>query len=112
EIIPGSRPTAAQMTGDAGLASLEGVLARNDDQFKSRLIAQREQQVQAQLAALDDVQNSGSPSAVPDYFNTRMRQLEEQADALQEAATRDARRAADELGPERSANEVGAQARA
>lgn len=112
EIIPGSRPTAAQMTGDAGLASLEGVLARNDDQFKSRLIAQREQQVQAQLAALDDVQNSGSPSAVADYLNTRMRQLEEQADALQEAAARDARRAVDELGPERSANEVGAQARA
>lgn len=111
EIVPGARPTSAQATGDVGLHTLERVLARSGDaDFKDRLLKQREAQAQAQLEALDNVQASGSPSAVADYLNARMRDLEDQADQLSNEVRGKATKALDDLGDSPAA-EIGARAR-
>ena len=80
EIVPGSTPTTFQATGDMGLGQLERASrTANPAEFNTR----RAEQNQARLAALEDVQRTGSPEAVADHLRSVMRsdiaQLEQDA---------------------------------
>lgn len=110
EIVPGSRPTAFQATGDIGLGSLERALARGDDEFKRKLIERIEKQNEARVSALDAIQDSGNPALVADFFRGRMRELEDTASELYSVAEKRAKGDYEGLG-ERPAGEIGEQAR-
>ena len=66
EIVPGSRPTTGQLTGDLGALSLERELAtKQPDLAKSNLFGTgSQQQNAARTTALDAIQPTGAPEAV------------------------------------------------
>lgn len=61
---PDARPTAAQATGDPGLALLEESLARGDASFRAKISDQAKSALRAQQALIGALQNIGSPVAL------------------------------------------------
>lgn len=110
ELVPGSKPTAFQASGDVGLGSLERALARGDDKFKAALLDRVDQQNQARVAALEGIEESGDIGAAVQFFRDRMRTLEDHADTLYDRAEAAARGEYDALG-NRPAGEIGEAAR-
>jgi hypothetical protein len=110
ELVPGSRPTAGQASGDRGLLSFERALARNDQQFKAALLDRVEEQNAARVAALDNIEATGDIGAAVQFFRDRMRTLEQHADTLYNRAEAAAKGEYDALG-DRSATDIGEQAR-
>lgn len=61
---PDARPTAAQATGDPGLALLEESLARGDASFRAKISDQARSALRAQQALIGALKNIGSPVAL------------------------------------------------
>lgn len=61
---PDARPTAAQATGDPGLALLEESLARGDASFRAKSTDQARSALRAQQALIGALSNIGSPVAL------------------------------------------------
>lgn len=61
---PEARPTAAQATGDPGLALLEQSLARGDAAFSAKISEQARSALRAQQALIGALSNVGSPVAL------------------------------------------------
>lgn len=90
EIVPGSKPTTGQLTGDLGALSLERELAtRQPDLYKSNEFGTgAEQQNAAQSAALKSLQPVGAPGAVAQTVRDQLAAIDKAHDAAVEAATR------------------------
>lgn len=112
ELVPGSRPTAAKASADAGIGSFENALARNDDAFKAKLLQRQQENAAARVAPVHDIAEAQQPSAASDYFHSRMRELEQRADDLynQHQSIADAEREA--VGAGAPAADVGQRGRA
>lgn len=112
ELVPGSRPTAAKASADAGIGSFENALARNDDAFKAKLLQRQQENAAARVAPVHDIAEAQQPSAASDYFHSRMRELEQRADDLynQHQSIADAEREA--VGTGAPAADVGQRGRA
>lgn len=77
ELVPGSRPTTFQQTGDMGLGQLERVnRTANPDDFMVRDATQNT----ARRAALEGVQPLGNPSEVATHFRTLRNVLDSQTE--------------------------------
>lgn len=59
-----ARPTAAQATGDPGLALLEESLARGDASFRAKISDQAKSALRAQQALIGALRSIGSPAAL------------------------------------------------
>ncbi len=94
EIVPGSKPTTFQATGDMGLGSLE-----------------RESQTKFP-AELDKLQQSGDPADFVDYVKGQMRWLDGETANDVTSATRVAQQRAERVGGARTPDEYGADLRA
>jgi len=78
ELVPGSRPTTFQSTGDMGLGSLERVAQTRDPAaFQQR----RADQNAARLDALNNIQSAGHPEAVANTVRTRLAEIDTQTNA-------------------------------
>jgi len=78
DLVPGSRPTTFQATGDMGLGSLERVAQTRDPAaFQQR----RADQNAARLDALNNIQSSGHPEAVANTVRTRLADIDTQTNA-------------------------------
>lgn len=74
ELVPGSRPTTYQHTGDLGLGQLERVSeARNQQLFQQR----RAEQNSARLQAIENIQRTGSPQDVSEHLRDALRSFDE-----------------------------------
>ena len=70
QLVPGSKPTTFQASGDMGLGSLErGMAAKYPAEFMQR----RAEQNTARLQALQNIQDIGEPTAVAEHFRNLMR---------------------------------------
>lgn len=77
ELVPGSRPTTFQQTGDMGLGQLERVTrTQNPDDFMVRDATQNT----ARRAALEGTQPLGNPSEVATHFRTLRNVLDSQTE--------------------------------
>lgn len=86
EVIPGSKPTVFQQTGDLGIGKLERAAATRDPE---EFIARRGEQNAARLDALENVQRTGSPEDVADFVRSEMRSAEARVDgAIRQAEHR------------------------
>jgi hypothetical protein len=95
ELVPGSRPTTFQQSGDMGLGAVERALAaRAPDQFMQR----RADQNAARLSALGDIQPQGSPQAVVGVLRQNLADLDRVTSEALEAATTTARERAGAVG--------------
>ena len=113
EIVPGSRPTTGQLTGDLGALSLERELAtKQPDLAKSNPFGTGwQQQNLARTAALDAIQPTGAPEAVGNTVRQQMAAIEAGHDAAVASATTDAQRAAAGIGTGAAPEDVGANLR-
>ena len=113
EIVPGSRPTTGQLTGDLGALSLERELAtKQPDLAKSNPFGTgSQQQNAARTAALDAIQPTGAPEAVGNTVRQQMAAIEASHDAAVASATTDAQRAASGIGTGAAPEDVGANLR-
>src|SRR6202789_4451871 len=91
EIVPGSRPTTGQLTGDQGALQLERSLANeNRTAFhENQYGTGADQQNAARSAALGGIQSTGAPTDVADAIRKGLSDIEAQQDqAVQDAQSR------------------------
>jgi hypothetical protein len=95
DLVPGSKPTTFQATGDMGLGSLEReVQTRNPGDFQQR----RAEQNAARLDALGTIQPTGSPADVSAALRRQLGDIDQTTSQAIERATADARARADAVG--------------
>lgn len=95
EIVPGSKPTTFQQSGDMGLGGLERAVAtRAPEQFMQR----RADQNAARLDALGDIQATGSPQAVVGTLRQNLADLDRVTGEALQGATLSARERIAALG--------------
>lgn len=94
-LVPGSEPTTFQLTGDAGLGTLERATAtKNPAQFQ----ALRGDQNSARLDALSNIQADGHPEAVSGFFRDQMSQIDKATQLAHDGAEYAAQQQASGLG--------------
>lgn len=104
EIIPGSKPTTFQLTGDMGLGALErDVQTKSPAEFQQR----RADQNAARREQLDQLQPTGNAADLANYVKGRIRWLDQQTEQDVADATRVAQERASGLGGERTPEEYG-----
>ncbi|MET4636581.1 hypothetical protein [Kaistia defluvii] len=104
ELVPGSKLTTFQQTGDMGLGALERRYATQDPvPFNQR----RADQNAARLDALGTIQPEGDPQAITQVFRARLADIDKQTDATLQAALQNARGKAQSLGGNGSAETYG-----
>ena len=104
ELVPGSKPTTFQQTGDMGLGALERRYATQDPvAFNQR----RADQNAARLDALGTIQPEGNPQAITQAFRSRLADIDKQTDAALQTALQSARGKAQALGGNGSAETYG-----
>ena len=95
DLVPGSKPTTFQATGDMGLGSLEReVQTQNPADFQQR----RADQNAARLDALSTIQPTGSPTDVSAALRRQLGEIDQTTNQAIERATADARAQADAVG--------------
>lgn len=95
DIVPGSKPTTFQQTGDMGIGALERETAtRNPEAFNLR----RADQNAARLDAIGEIQQGGNPEAVASAVQGHLRQVDAITQRYVEQATREAQERAATLG--------------
>jgi hypothetical protein len=105
ELVPGSRPTTFQASGDLGVGRLESYLRlRNPAPFVGRAAEQRE----ARGAALQGLAPEANPGAVRDMLQQRLARLDQEGEALVGAARQNAQQAFEQAGGRLNPEEYGA----
>lgn len=108
QILPGSNPTTFQLTGDMGLGALERrVQTENPAPFNEARAGQN----QARVAAVNNIQATGSPEDVSSALRTNLNALSMQADADVGTATQSAQQSVAGLGGDQSPAFYGEQIR-
>jgi hypothetical protein len=104
ELVPGSKPTTFQQTGDMGLGALERRYATQDPvAFNQR----RADQNSARLDSLGTIQPEGNPQAITQAFRSRLADIDKQTDVALQTALQNARGKAQALGGNVSAEASG-----
>ena len=114
EIVPGSRPTTGQLTGDLGALSLEREIWRRSSPTSAKsnpFGTGSQQQNAARTAALDAIQPTGAPEAVGNTVRQQMAAIEAGHDAAVASATTDAQNAASGIGTGAAPEDIGANLR-
>lgn len=108
ELVPGSKPTTFQQTGDMGVGALE---RQSQTQFPQEFQQRRADQNMARRQQLDRLQDTGDPNDLVQYVKGRIRWFDEQTQQDVDAATNLARERATGLGGTRQPEDYGADLR-
>jgi hypothetical protein len=104
ELVPGSQPTAAQATGDLGLAGLERDLqTQNPAAFAQR----RADQNSARLESLRSVQPEGDASEIVSFLRGQLDEIDAMSSRYEQAARSSAESAAAQFSPNDDAAGLG-----
>jgi hypothetical protein len=108
DLVPGSKPTTFQATGDMGLGALErGVRSKNPDLFNQRAADQNT----ARLDAVAGIQPKGAPEQVASALRSHMNDIETRLAAAEDQATKAARARTDAVGNPVAPEVAGSQLR-
>lgn len=108
ELVPGSKPTTFQQTGDMGLGAMErGASAKNPEAFMTR----RADQNAARTDAIEGIQATGAPEAVASKVRRLIEDIDARTTSEVDAATAAAKKSADDLGPGATPEVAGASMR-
>ena len=95
ELVPGSRPTTFQATGDMGIGALElGAQTRDPAPFNAR----RADQNAARVEALSSIQHQGAPERVAAAVRQRLSHIDMETESALQRATEAARTRTTALG--------------
>ena len=107
EMVPGSKPTTFQQTGDMGLGSLEREVAtQNPADFMQR----RAEQNSARIGSMESLA-TGSPADVSNTLRAHLRDIDDVTGQSVERAQADAQRQFEGVGGQRPPEEYGATMR-
>lgn len=109
ELVPGSRPTTFQQTGDMGLGGLERA---SQTRFPAEFNQRRADQNQARVAALEGIQPGGAPEKVALSIRSYLDAIDGDASTALAAAQESARTGASGIGAGLRPDETGAAMRA
>lgn len=108
ELVPGSKPTTFQQTGDMGLGALEREQAtRNSADFQQR----RADQNTARVQAIQAIQPTGAPTDVANAVRGSLRDIDAMTAGAVERSTQGAQDAAQNLGGNGAPEQYGAALR-
>ncbi|MEF2547983.1 hypothetical protein VQ045_12505 [Aurantimonas sp. E1-2-R+4] len=94
DILPGSKPTTFQATGDMGLGAMERTAAtRRPDLFQQR----RADQNAVRVGAMEGIERGGAPETVAAVVRSRLQQIDRATQDILDRATGAARGSADDL---------------
>ena len=106
DLIPDSKPTLFQQTGEQSVGQLERSLQTADvAPFKMR----RDEQQLARLKALNTLNPEGQAEAVTDFLRSKLRDIDDEQAALVGLAGKAAREGVESLGAGRAPEVVGAE---
>jgi len=104
ELVPGSRPTTFQATGDMGLGSLERELqTQNPEVFANR----RGEQNSARLDSLRSIQGEGNAADVADFLRGQLEDIDRVTAGYETKTRSAAEEAADAIRPSDDADGIG-----
>jgi hypothetical protein len=87
EVVPGSKSTTFQVTGDMGIGGMErGAAANNPAEFMQR----RADQNAARIGAIEGMQPTGAPETIVTALRSHMKQIDDELEAAVTGATRTA----------------------
>ena len=87
ELVPGSKSTTFQMSGDMGIGGMErGAAANNPAEFMQR----RSDQNAARIGAIEGMQPTGAPEAIVVAVRSHLKQIDDELEAAVTGATRTA----------------------
>lgn len=104
ELIPGSKPTTFEVTGDPGIGQMQRAA---ETQSPERFLERRGEQAIARQTAIEGVAPSGSPMDVPAALKQQFNALEASENAIAQAAEARTRQAIDALGGNATPDEYG-----
>ena len=99
EVVPGSKPTTFQASGDLGLGQLERVV-QNTPEGQAAFQQRWAEQNNARTNALRGVQQGGDANTVPTHLRTAMEADDALAEMELAAARTRAEQASTDLGPQ------------
>jgi hypothetical protein len=108
EIVPGSRPTTFQVTGDMGLGALE---REQQTKHPQAFMQRRAEQNEARVEALRGVQPEGNPAEVANAVRRSLQDIDAMTAGAVDRATQRAQGANQELGGHGSPEGYGATLR-
>jgi hypothetical protein len=108
EIVPGSKPTTFQLTGDMGLGALE---REQQTKYPADFMQRRADQNTARIDALTAIQPTGSPVEVAKTLRASLQDIDAITHGAVERAAQEAQRAVQGLGGEGSPEQYGAALR-
>jgi hypothetical protein len=114
EIVPGSKPTTGQLTGDLGALSLEREFAtRQPDLYRENEFGTgAQQQNAARTAALQNIQPGGSPTDIGQFVRQHMAEIDAQHSDTVQRLLADAQGQAANIGAGTPPEALGANLRA
>jgi hypothetical protein len=87
EVVPGSKSTTFQVTGDMGIGGMErGAAANNPAEFMQR----RADQNSARIGAIEGMQPTGAPETIVAAVRSHMKQIDDELEAAVTGAARTA----------------------
>lgn len=93
DLVPGSKPTTFQVTGDMGLGGMErGAQVKRPDLFQTR----RSEQNAARVSAMEGVQTEGAPETVATAARRFVKSVEDQAQAAYDDVVKTSTASADD----------------
>lgn len=108
ELVPGSKPTLFQTTGDMGIGALESVAASAN---RTPFLERRAEQNAARVAALEGVQPEGAPEMLGEGLRSNMGRMDASTSRAVDAATEHAARLTGNMGGDLPPDVYGAQLR-
>lgn len=110
EIVPGSKPTLFQQSGDLGIGAAEKA-ASNTSEGKTALAARAATQNQARVSALGGIQSNADPAAVSQFVTGKLNDIDVQTQGALDAATHAAQAKTGAMGGDASPEAQGAALR-
>lgn len=99
QLVPGSKPTTFQASGDMGLGALEKTVASSDNDTAAQFNQRRADQNSARLSAISNAEPLGNPTDVAQFVTGHLRSIDDMSQSYLDAATRDAQAKASAIGP-------------
>lgn len=108
ELVPGSKPTTFEATGDPGIG---GVSREMERKYPAHFAQREAEQDAARLEHVRGLERDGNPGDLSDYLRRTMQDLDNMHQQAVATATRRAQSAADRLGGDATPEEYGATLR-
>lgn len=110
-LVPGSKPTLFQATGNMGIGQLERDMAKASPEGGNAFLERRAEQNAARVGALNELAPAARAEDVARFFRTRLQDVGDRTQALLDQGTAAAQGKAAAINPDRMVEDLGSALR-